>query len=615
MSQLTDILKQYWGHDQFRSLQQDIVESILDGNDTLALLPTGGGKSVCFQLPILTLEKKMCLVISPLIALMNDQIEHLKKQDIPAVMLSSMNDRRTQELILENCIQGAYRFLYISPERLTNDDFQQYLANMPVAYIAVDEAHCISQWGHDFRPSYLKIAEIKNILPNVPIVAVTATANNRVLDDIKRSLDLFKPKLFRKSFARENLSIVIRHSERKVEEIVHIITHIEGTGIIYVRNRRKTKEISEALNIRGFKTSYYHAGLTNDERKQRQAAWQKDEIKLMVCTNAFGMGIDKSNVRFVIHIDIPPSIEEYYQEIGRGGRDGKKSYAVLLINQADKKDSLGNIDRYEILPDELQDFYQFLFRFLNIAIHAGSEFSDTLDIKKLAVAYGQSVTRIHQYMMELDGLGLLEYNMRGNYYHMVKVIKDRTVLNRITEDSDADLLIKALLRRYNGIFMQKLPIDMDYLQKTLNKSRRWIVATLDKLEEIGIIDYAKANGDPYLDIIEDRLPSARSSFHFRHLSKKNKLKRVRLEAVLDYVEARGCKQQNILAYFDETGGLCGLCDFCTTEKSSKKTGFKLKLKEHIQAKKVLGYSDAQILMTIPVNKRAQAQEIIREQND
>ena len=607
------ILKHYWGYDEFRSMQLEIVQSVIDKKDTIALLPTGGGKSLCFQLPILTESRKMAVVISPLIALMQDQVTQLKQRDIPAVMLSSSVSRRDNQIILENCIQGAYKFLYISPERLVSIRFLEYFYNMPVSYIAIDESHCISQWGHDFRPAYMKIADIRERLTHIPFVAVTATANNNVLEDIKLSLKLKKPQLFKKSFARDNIAIVIKHSERKIEEIIHMLKHIDGTGIIYVRNRRKTQELAEAINIRGFKAMFYHAGLDHEERQKRQTLWQKDQIKLMVCTNAFGMGIDKSNVRFVIHIDVPPSIEEYYQEIGRGGRDGQKSYAIALINSADLADSKKNLSIHEIKKEELQEFYSIFFKFLNIAVYTGIDHEEQIDVNKLSLIVKKPIYRVIQYLEELESLGVIEISSKVNYFNSVRISEEIDKFTFIKDGSNADKIIKAILRRYAGVFHKAIDLDMFQLENATSMHRQNIISELVKLDTQKVLTFYNAGGDPVITVIQDRVPHKQGVPSLHLLKQKNKMKHERLDAIIGFFESEECRQVYILRYFDELGAPCGKCDYCLANRSQADIR-KLIIKQ-IKAKKELQLTDKQILLTFPQNKRDQARQILKDEQD
>ena len=399
-----DILKQYWGFDSFRPLQEDIIQSVLDGKDTLALLPTGGGKSICFQVPALVKEG-ICIVISPLIALMKDQVYNLQKRGIAAVAIFSGMHYKDIDRILDNCIYGNTKLLYLSPERLTSDLVRERIKKMKVSLIAVDEAHCISQWGYDFRPPYLQIAEIREYLPKVPIMALTATATPEVVKDIQEKLEFKRGEVFQQSFLRENLAYVVLEEEGKMEKLFKVLTGVRGSGLVYVRNRRKTKEIAMFLKKYRITADYYHAGLTNEERSQKQEAWINDKIRIIVATNAFGMGIDKPDVRVVVHMDLPDSLEAYFQEAGRAGRDGQKSYAVLLYNQGDKLDLERRFELSFPPLKEVRLTYQALGSYLQLAVGSGEGESYDFDLVEFSRVYGFSTVKTFNCLKVLERAG------------------------------------------------------------------------------------------------------------------------------------------------------------------------------------------------------------------
>jgi ATP-dependent DNA helicase RecQ len=558
------ILQKYWGYSSFRPLQEEIIESVLEGKDTLALLPTGGGKSITFQVPALAREG-LCLVISPLIALMKDQVDNLNKRGIKAAAIYSGMHQDEIDIVLNKCRFGDFKLLYLSPERLNTTKFRDALRRLKINLIAVDEAHCISQWGYDFRPPYLKIAEIRQFIPGVPILALTATAVPAVIDDIQKNLLFSKKNLFSKSFERKNLTYFVFKEEDKIRRMVKIIRKVKGCGIVYVRNRRHTKEIAEILNKQGIRSTFYHAGLDPRDREKRQNLWMKEEKNVMVSTNAFGMGIDKPNVRFVIHYDLPDSLEAYFQEAGRAGRDEKQSFAILLYETADIIDSRHNLEVTYPEIQKIRDIYNALGNYFRIPVGSGRETSVTFDISGFSEQYNfQSVIVYNALkLLEKEGFVVLSEGLHSPSKLFMK--SDKESLYRFqVENPLLDPFIKAILRSYTGIFTEFSVINENELAKRTNLAANKVVELLKRLEKMQLLDYVPATDKPSITFSEDRV-DARDVF----LAKENYKDRIsdaekRLEAVIHFAESsHRCRSQSLLTYFGESDAKrCGKCDVC-----------------------------------------------------
>jgi ATP-dependent DNA helicase RecQ len=560
------ILFEHWGYSQFRPLQEEIITSVYNGHDTLALMPTGGGKSITFQVPALA-KDGMCIVISPLIALMKDQVENLKNRNIPALAVHSGMNAREIEITLDNALYGNYKFLYLSPERLATQKMRNYIERMNVNLIAIDESHCISQWGYDFRPPYLQIAEIRNILPNVPVLALTATATPEVVDDIMDKLHFKEKNVLQKSFERKNLSYIVRNIEDKQQYLKKITTSVKGSGIVYVRNRKKTKEISVYLNSTGISADYYHAGLSSEIRSYKQDLWKSGKTQVIVATNAFGMGIDKPDVRFVVHMDLPDSLEAYFQEAGRAGRDGKKSYAVLLYNNSDKV-KFEQQFRIAFPPVEtIKEVYQSVCSYLGVAYGEGKgmvfdfnlmDFSIHAKIYSLTVLNALKILEHENYLQITDEL---------NSPSRLMFVVNRDDLYKIqVENKDLDTFIKLLLRAYTGLFTNFTNIDETYLAKFGNTTDDVIKQYLIQLSKKHLISYIPQRRTPLLILNENRLEEANvriSPENYKFLKDRYKN---RMDSMINYASTTTkCRSQILLSYFGENDTYrCGQCDVCKT---------------------------------------------------
>ena len=569
MSETLAILQKYWKHDAFRSPQDEIINSILDGKDTFGLMPTGGGKSICFQIPAL-MKDGICLVISPLVALMKDQVQRLQKLGIKAIALTG--GIRSEEMItlLDNCEFGNYKFLYLSPERLQADWILERIKNLPINLIAVDEAHCVSQWGHDFRPAYLKIANLKTHFPKVPFLALTASATNRVLEDVILQLGLEKPVIFKKSFARKNIAYMVFEVEDKLYRIEQILKKNPQPSIIYVRNRKSCSETASQLQSLGFKSTFYHGGLSIKEKEKNRNLWMNEEIQVMVATNAFGMGIDKANVKTVIHIHLPESMESYYQESGRAGRDDKKAFAVLLTSTSDKAQAQSQF--INVLPDKkiLTQIYIKLCTYFQIAYGEGINEQFSFNLNHFCQKYGFPTLKTFNAIQFLDRQGVLslsqEYSERIT---MQFVIESKEVIRYISLNPNEEAVILSILRTYPGIYESQTAINLTLIAKKACCEEAVIHSILEKLKSRDIIDYHKKNNDATIifnEIREDERTINRIS---KYLENQNKQKVAQFESVLNYINEKNvCKSKLILDYFGEKAtDDCGICSYCISKET------------------------------------------------
>ena len=559
------ILEKHWNYSSFRPLQEDIIRSVLAGNDTLALLPTGGGKSICFQVPALAMEG-ICLVVSPLIALMKDQVENLVKRGVPAAAIYSGMHQREIELVLTNCIRGKLKFLYLSPERLKSDLLKNTVQQMHVNLLAVDESHCISQWGYDFRPPYLEIAQFRKLLPsNVPVLALTATATQRVVEDIQVKLDFKKKNVFQKSFYRENLTYFVFKKEDKLSRLLQIVTRTPGTGIIYVRNRRKTQEIADFLVKNKITADFYHAGLEMKDRERKQNRWMSGKTRIIVATNAFGMGIDKPDVRFVVHLDIPDNLEAYFQEAGRGGRDEKRSYAILLYEDADIRD-LHETHKNSFPPmEKIRDVYEALCNYLQIPIGNGESASFDLDVYGFIREFKLNATVTFSSFSFLEKAGFLTFTEAMHNPSKVYIPLSREELYRFQVANEKyDNFIKLLLRSYAGLFTIFVPIREKELALRSNTSVEVVQEVLQQLNARHVIIYQPQTKNPVATFLENRIDSRHLLFSNQVYNDRKQVAEERLDAVLDYVtSSTKCRSRALLAYFGETDSVrCGKCDIC-----------------------------------------------------
>ncbi len=572
-----EILKKYWGYDTFRPLQEEIIRSVLVGNDTLALLPTGGGKSICFQVPAMC-KDGLCLVVTPLVALMTDQVENLKKRGIVAAEMHSGMHPREIEMAFEKCADGRAKFLYLSPERLGTPKFREMLRGIHVTLVAVDEAHCISQWGYDFRPPYLKIAEVRNIFPGVPLLALTATAVPRVVDDIQLKLEFRSKNVFVKSFVRKNLAYVVSKEDDKIKKLIRVCNGVAGSGIIYVRNRRLTKEIAELLTSHGISAGFYHAGLEPSVRLSRQHDWMEGRTRIIVATNAFGMGIDKPDVRLVIHLDLPDTIEAYYQEAGRAGRDGIKSYAVMLFNDHDIINSRHHLEMAWPEPETVRKVYQMLGNFLQLPIGAGKDVSFDFDFEKFSSSYKmRPVTAFSSLkILERDGYITLNDAWDNPSRIFFKCSKEDLYQYQV-ENGEADKVIRIILRSYSGVFTDFTRISENELARRSGIDAPKVGELLIRLEKIGIIDYLPHKSAPQLIFNTERLDQTDISLSKTFYSLRKKDAFSMLESIIMYATSETvCRSRILVSYFGEKKAEnCDVCDICINRRRKEINNKKL----------------------------------------
>jgi ATP-dependent DNA helicase RecQ len=569
-----DILRQYWHHDAFRPQQEEIILSILAGKDTIALLPTGGGKSACFQIPALAMPG-LCLVISPLVALMKDQVDQLRKKNITAFALNSGMTRKELINTLQVAGDSNCKFLYVSPERLETKIFAEYLPGLPISLVAVDEAHCVSQWGYDFRPSYLRIAALREWLPATPVLALTASATPDVLKDMSDKLGLRQPAIFRRPFTRPNLSYSVFNVESKMRKIMEILQNVPGSSIVYCRSRRETREISAALNRQGISAEPYHAGLTREERSQRQEAWLKDRLRVIVCTNAFGMGIDHPGVRSVIHAGIPDAVENYYQESGRAGRDGKRAYAVLLYGEKEP-DALKTMPdlRFPTI-DSIRRVYQNVMNYLQLPAGSGEgnyyDFDMTGFLDKFQSAGQDSgASEVLNSIRVLEQEGLMSFQQQVFLPSRLQFITGKPSLHDFEQaHPELEPLIHGLLRTYEGIFDQPVPIYEKGLALALRKDLTTIITGLQQLRSWNIIDYTPQKESPQLYFFRDRPNAGELYIDPVNYRARKEQYAARIRAMLEWLEMKkGCRSRGLAGYFgDEEGADCGICDNCLRSRA------------------------------------------------
>ena len=568
------ILQEYWGYDSFRPLQEKIIQSVWEGRDTLGLMPTGGGKSLTFQVPVMGMEG-ICLVVTPLIALMKDQVDNLRERGIKAAAVHSGMSRDEIVATLENCIFGGYKFLYVSPERLSSDIFRIKLQAMNVCLLVVDESHCISQWGYDFRPSYLKIAEIRQLLEGVPQLALTATATAGVVEDIQEKL-LFKERnVFRMSFARDNLSYVVRKVENKMGELIHILQSVPGSAIVYVRSRRETREVACGLNRAGISADFFHAGLSREEKVFKQNAWRFNERRVMVATNAFGMGIDKPDVRVVLHLDLPNSLEEYFQEAGRAGRDGERSYAVLLYAKADSGKLKKRITDSFPKRDFIIRVYEALGNYYQVAVGAGYNDVYDFNLYDFCMPYRLPMLQTHHALKILELAGYIEYTEEIDTRSRVRMLVYRDELYSLHMNSETEELLHALLRTYTGLFTDDVYIDESLLASRVGKERQEVCEILISLSRARYIRYIPRKKTPYIVFATSREDTHFVSIPRTVYEERKKRFENRIHAMIDYAERNDvCRSRMLLIYFDEEGASdCGSCDVCLAKNETGLSNF------------------------------------------
>ena len=580
MTSYQDILRQYWGYDDFRGIQREIIESIGSGHDTLGLMPTGGGKSITFQVPALSKEGT-CIVITPLIALMKDQVENLRRRGIRAAAIYSGLTREEIVITLENCIFGAVKILYVSPERLSSELFQTKLRHMHVSFITVDEAHCISQWGYDFRPSYLEIAKIRKFLPGIPVLALTATATPQVVDDICEKLSRnvewgmrnenshIPFNVFRMSFERRNLAYVVRQTTDKREQLIHILQNVKGTAIVYTRSRRRTKEFAELLNEAGISATFYHAGLDTATKDERQIAWQNDKTRVMVATNAFGMGIDKPDVRVVIHVDCPDSVEAYFQEAGRAGRDGQKAYAVLLYNDADHRKLEKRISDTFPEKDFIREVYEHLAYFYQIGVGSGYNHTFEFNIDKFCHAFRHFPIQVDSALKILNRAGYIEYTEEQDNQARVMVTVSRNELYRLENNTDnEERVITALLRNYGGLFTDYNYIDESFIAQQCGLQSQQVYLILKNLSQRHILHFIPQKKTPYIRYAQRREDKEHIQLMPVIYEERKAQFAERIHAMIAYATNDSvCRSRQLLRYFGEDNDHdCRQCDVCLSHR-------------------------------------------------
>lgn len=570
MQKYLSILKQYWGYDQFRPLQGDIIQSIASGKDTLGLMPTGGGKSLTFQVPSMAMEG-ICVVVTPLIALMKDQVENLKKRGITAAAIFSGMSHNEILMTLDNAVFEAYKFLYVSPERLATPVFMEKIKQAKVCMIAVDESHCISQWGYDFRPSYLRIANIRELLPDVPVLALTATATPEVVNDIQTQLHFREPNLFQKSFFRSNLAYVVRTVENKDENLLKILNSVPGTSVVYVRNRKRTKEISDFLNLNGISAENFHAGLKNETKDAKQGRWKSGETRVIVSTNAFGMGIDKAEVRTVVHMDLPDSLEAYFQEAGRAGRDEKKAYAVLLYNNGDAVKMRKRVTDSFPGKEMVVKVYEALGNYLQMGVGSGLDKVFAFDIGDFCTKFKLPILIAYNSLKILQQAGYIELTDEQDSSSRLLFTVGKDDLYKLKQTPEQERLIHILLRSYTGLFTDLASISEDIIAKRLEWTRDKVYEQLIELAKERIIQFIPRKKTPYLTFVREREATERVVLGKEAYDDRRERYIARVKSVLDYAQEENiCRNQILLSYFGEKDSKpCGKCDICLKKKETQ----------------------------------------------
>ena len=598
------ILQKYWGYPDFRGIQRNIIESIASGRDTLGLMPTGGGKSITFQVPALA-QEGVCIVITPLIALMKDQVQHLREHGILADAIYADKSRSEILQTLDNAIFGGVKILYVSPERLASEMFQTKLRHIHVSFITVDEAHCISQWGYDFRPSYLQIASIREMKPGIPILALTATATPEVVDDIQERLHFKEKNVFKMSFERKNLAYVVREAEDKQGEMIHILQSVGGSAIVYARSRKRTKEMAQLLSQQGITATFYHAGLDPDVKDQRQKAWQKDEVRVMCATNAFGMGIDKPDVRVVIHIDCPDSLEAYFQEAGRAGRDGQKSYAVLLYNKHDELKLCKRVDDTFPSKELIQDIYEHLAYFYQIGVGSGQGKTFEFDIEKFCVTYKYFPTKVDAALRILERSGYLHYEDNPDGKARVMFLLGRNDLYQLDQLAPSqDAVVTALLRSYGSLFVDLTYIDETMIARQAELTIQQVYFALKSLAARHIIQFIPRRKIPFISYTRDRVDGDKVVIPKEVWESRREQYEKRIKSMIRYAKNdEVCRSRQLLAYFGEENDRdCKQCDVCLADQAEEREKeLRRKVAEnqiiiedhHIIEKKGLGISSDQ----------------------
>ena len=598
-----EILKKYWNYSEFRPQQEEIITSVLEQNDVIALLPTGGGKSICFQIPALSKEG-VCIVISPLIALMQDQVENLNKRGIKAIHIPSGKSQDELITLFDNIKFGGFKFLYISPERLQSYFVQQKIKELAINLIAIDEAHCISEWGHDFRPSYRNIRILKELKPNVNFIALTATANKKVIRDITKNLDLKEPKVFRKSFLRKNLAYQIFTIEDKLQRLIQIFTKTKKPAIVYVNSRKKTEQIAAFLNSKNFKSSFYHGGMSSIEKNISFENWMIEKTPIIVATNAFGMGIDKANVGLVIHLDLPSSIENYVQETGRAGRDQKKSFAVLLFNKNDTLLFKERLEKTQLTLKDIKEILKKLYQNFTISLGEFNENPHPFNLLEFSEKYDFSVSKVDTAIKMLSNSGILEINNHYNKKSTLRfIVSSKTVLNYLNQNTIIKKFTNSILRSYAGLFEQEVKIDEFYIAKKNGITTKQVASNLAYLQNDNIIEYAPVKNKVDLLFLlprEDDYTVNRFSKELKQFIIQKKKKSDSLIAFLN--NDKICRSIQVLNYFDEfKTKKCGICDVCISENSKPNPNLSLEIIHLLKVKKSL--SSSEISVSLIANER------------
>ena len=569
MAHPINILERYWQHTEFRPLQEEIINAVLDNEDTFVLLPTGGGKSVCFQIPAL-IKEGICIVISPLIALMKDQVKTLKDKGIKAMALTSGISYQELDTLLDNCIYGNYKFLYLSPERLQQDIVQQRIAQMNVNLIAVDEAHCISQWGNDFRPAYKNITMLRTLLPNVNVIALTATAKPKVITETMQELDFIAPKVFKASFARPNISYQVLFSEDKLYDLERILKKHKGASIIYVRSRKLSVDLQSQLEKIGFSATYFHGGVPNKEKQERLDKWMANQKEIMVATTAFGMGIDKPDVKTVIHINLPESLESYYQEAGRAGRNGEKAYAALLYNNSD--DRLLKNQFINNLPsiDEIKLVYRKLCNFFQIPFGEGELTAHQFNFNSFCKAYDFQSVKTYSVLQLLDRNSIIKLSQQFQYKTTLQfIIGNRSLFDYLENHNHMALIVKSILRTYGGIFEHELNINLNVVAKKSGAAEKKIISVLKQLERDEMVNFKYSNTDSEIIFLQPREDDHTINSIAKTVLQQQEQKRSQVHSVLNYIQNnKTCRGLQLMHYFGENQSKpCGICSVCTSKSN------------------------------------------------